>query len=225
MAAVVELDDAAACLYEARGHAALPRPRRRTRAEEMERAWEEAQALYRSRFDAALAAYEPTAEEICEAIRRQAEEDLRRAHARDRAAESERKRVEALVNARLDALAEELRWGVSTSNAPGDTLHVVCEGVPPRAVPGDATRLTTDTDVRALRELLAARGWAGVVFDDSIEEHVLARFADLPGMASRTGLWQFWWRLFKEDYKTGTVPRPSPKSYGSSHTSYTGFHF
>lgn len=80
--------------------------------------------------------------------------------------------------------------------------------------------------MRALRESLVERGWADVVFDDSIQEHIRAHFADLPGLSPHTGLWGFWWRLFTEDYKTGRVPTgPSQQAHGSSHTSYTGFHF
>jgi hypothetical protein len=99
-------------------------------------------------------------------------------------------------------------------------------GVPPRAVPEDAAPLVEDVDVRALRESLVERGWADVVFDDSIQEHIRAHFADLPGLSPHTGLWGFWWRLFTKDYKTGRVPTgPSQQAHGSSHTSYTGFHF
>jgi hypothetical protein len=226
VACVRELDRAALDVYEARKHAAepLPRWRWRARAEEMQRDWDDAQSRYRSRFQAAIDAYAPVAREIGDAITQQTKEDLRRYHARKQAEKVEEQRIEAIVKQRLGELADELRWGIEVSHSPGRTLHVVCMGVPPRAVPEDATSLVADVDVRTLRESLVEHGRADVVFDDSIQEHIRARFADLPGSFQHTGLWAFWWNLFSENYKTGNRPRSEPRIYGSSHTSYTGFH-
>jgi hypothetical protein len=224
VACVVELDRAALDLHEARRRAAQPPPRKRALVEEMQREWADAQSGYRSRFQAAIDAYAPVTREIGEAIRRQTEVDRRLLHAREQAEKAEEQRVEALVEQRLDALADELRWSIVVSHSAGRTLHVVCVGVPPSAVPEDAAPLVEDVDVRALRESLVECGWADVVFDGSIEKHIDARFADLPGLARHVGLWRFWWELFTEDYKTGEVPRSRPRTHGSSHTSYTGFH-
>ncbi|GAA1293480.1 hypothetical protein GCM10009609_73110 [Pseudonocardia aurantiaca] len=226
VACVVELDRAALALHEARRRAAQPPPRKRALAEEMQRDWADAQSRYRSRFQAATDAYSPVIREVGDAIRRQLDVDLRRLHAQRQAEKVEEQRIQAVVEQRLGELADELRWGIKVSHSPGRTLHVVCVGVAPRAVPEDAAPLVEDVDVRTLRESLVERGWADVVFDDSIQEHIRAHFADLPGLSRHTGLWDFWWKLFTEDYKTGRVPTGSSRqTYGSSHTSYTGFHF
>jgi len=224
VACVVEIDHAARDLHEANLRAAQPLPRRRARAEQVRRDWDDAQHRYRSRFEAALDGYSPVRLEIEDAMRRQLELDRRRFDAERKEKELAEQRSEAIAEQRLSDLAGELRWGIEVSDSPRRTLHVVCMGVPPRAVPDDAAPLVEDVDVHALREALMEHRATGLVrFDSSIDEHIRARFADLTGPARHTGLWRLWWALFAEDYEPRTPSRSNTATFGSSST-YSGYH-
>jgi len=224
VACVVEIDRAARELHESNKRAAQPLPRRRAPAEQMRRDWDDAQSIYRSRFQAAIDDYSPVGLEISDAMRRQKELDWRRIRAEDEAKKLEEQRGEAIAEQRLADLADELRWGVKVSHSPSTTLHVVCMGVPPRAVPDDATPLVEDVDVHTLRaSLMEHRATGRVRFDDSVDAHIRARFADLPGRARYTGLFRLWWDLFTEDYQPGKASRSNAATFGSSST-YSGFH-
>lgn len=220
-----ELDHAALELYAASELAAQPQPRKRARAEELRNDWDEAQNRYRRRFEAAIDAYSPIAEEVVAAIERQTEIDRRRYRAQQQAEQEEQQRIETVVEQRLADLADELRWGLTLSHSPTRTVHVVLTGVAPQTVPDSAEQLLEDIDVRTLREALTAHPQGEVVFDDSVDAHIRARFADLPGLHSYTGLWRLWFDLFGDDHPGSHGNRPrTHRAYGSSHTSYTGFH-
>ncbi|GAA5131149.1 hypothetical protein GCM10023320_54060 [Pseudonocardia adelaidensis] len=224
VACVAEIDSAARDLHEAHLRAAQPLPRRRARAERMRRDWDDAQRRYRSRFQAAVDRYSPVGLEISDAMRRQEELDRQRFLAERKAAELAEQRSEAIAKQRLGDLAGELRWSIRVSDSPSRTLHVVCVGVAPHAVPHDAAPLVEDVDVRTLREsIMEHRATGPVRFDESIDEHIRARFADLPGLARYTGLWRLWWDLFAEDYEPRERSRSNTATFGSSST-YSGFH-
>jgi hypothetical protein len=224
VACVVEIDSAARDLHEAHLRAAQPLPHRRARVEQVRRDWDDAQRRYRSRFQAAVDRYSPVGLEISGAMRRQEELDRRRVDAERKAEELAKRRSEATAKQRLSDLAGELRWGIEVSHSPSRTLHVVCTGVPPRAIPDGAVPLVEDVDVHALRESIMEHRATGLVrFDASVDEHIRARFADLPGLAIRPGLWQFWWDLFAEDYEPRPRSRSNTATFGSSST-YSGYH-
>lgn len=224
VACVVEIDSAARELHEAQLRAAQPLPWRRARAEQVRRDWDDAQRRYRSRFQAAVDRYSPVALEITDAMRRQEELDWRRVDAQRKAEELAKQRNEATEKQRLSDLARELRWDIKVSDSPSRTLHVVCRGVPPHSVPDDATPLVEDVDVHTLREsIMDHRATRVVRFDGSIDEHIRARFADLPGLAIRPGLWRLWWDLFAEDHEPRERSRSNTATFGSSST-YSGYH-